>query len=858
LRSKPSLPSLRDYLTICYRLLFSFDTLTGKDKKKIHSSFFLNFTAWPKYNRMKKSIRIFWMIFLGGFGAFVLLILLIMLGVFGRLPKLKELENPSIVQASEVIASDGTLMGRFYSEKGNRSIVNYKDISPNIINALVATEDERFYDHSGIDFKRTLSAIFFLGSRGGGSTITQQLALNLFAERAKNPFTRGIQKLKEYIIAIRLERNFTKQEIIALYLNAVPFGDNVYGIRNASRTFFQKEPDRVNPVEAATLIGMLKGNSIYNPRTHVIQAFNRKNVVLGQMERNGYLSAVDAAKYKAMPIPLNYKKSDQNNGYAPYFQEAVLKDEVRNALKDMTNPDGDTYDIYKDGLKIYTTINPKMQQYAEEAMAQQMPMLQKALNAQSNIKKGTIWKAHPEVLTAAMKNSERWKNGKEEGLTDEEIKKTFSKKVPMKVFAWNAKRELDTVMTPMDSIKYHRQMMQSGFMVMDPVSGEVKAWVGGISFKTYKLDHVNMKTKRQVGSSIKPLLYCQAIEERGMNPNSMVEDVQQDFGNKQLVPATTRSCSGRSVTMANALTWSRNCASAYIMKQVGPAQFANFLNEKLNIPTKVDAYPSIALGACDLSLYEMMWAYTIFAGGGFETKPSFISRIEDRNGNVIKRFDIGANRKETISEATAYQMVQMMEGPVTIGTAVGLKDRLGAKEMAGKTGTTNDNADFWFMGFTPQLLAGVWVGCDDRFIQIQSGAYMGGTAARPVWEAFFKKVYADQSLGIRRDAEFSKPADLYNELNDANSINYGDSVEENMEDGFTQEDYLDTITNIPSESQPPIDENAPPARKDNTRKDTGSTKATKIGEMGLPQDQKKDKKGTFLQRVFGKKNKNNQ
>lgn len=803
---------------------------------------------------MKKSNRIFWKIFFGGSGAFILLILLIMLGIFGRLPKLKELENPSILQASEVIAADGTLMGRFYSEKGNRSMVNYKDISPNVINALVATEDERFYDHSGIDFKRTLSAVFFLGTRGGGSTITQQLALNLFnGERASNPVSRTIQKLKEYIIAIRLERNFTKQEIIALYLNAVPFGDNVYGIRNASRTFFQKEPDRLNPVEAATLVGMLKGNSIFNPRRNPVQAFNRKNVVLGQMQKNGYLSSADAAKYKAMPIPLNYKKADENSGYAPYFREAVLKDEVRAALKDLTQPDGDPYDIYKDGLKIYTTINPKMQQYAEEAMAQQMPMLQKALNAQSNIKKGTIWKEHPEVLKAAMKNSDRWKNMKEDGWSDEEIQKSFYKKVPMKVFAWNAKRSKDTVMTPMDSIKYHRQMMQSGFMVMDPITGAVKAWVGGIDFKTYKLDHVNMRTKRQVGSSIKPLLYSQAIEERGMNPNSMVEDVQQDFGHGQLVPATSKSCTGRTVTMANALTWSRNCATAYIMKQVGPAQFANFLNEKLNIPTKVEAYPSIALGATDLSLYEMMWAYSIFAGGGFETKPSFIARIEDRNGNVIKRFDVGSNRKETVSEATAYQMVQMMEGPVTIGTAAGLKYRLGAKEMAGKTGTTNDNADFWFMGYTPQLLAGVWVGCDDRFIRIESGAYMGGTAARPVWEAFFKKLYADPSLGIRKDAEFSKPASLYNEMNDANSINYGDSVDEQMDNGVSGEDYLDTITNIPPESQPPVDEYNPPVKKDN-KKDT-SAKSPKIGEMALPQDEKKDRKGSFLKRVFGKKNK---
>lgn len=797
---------------------------------------------------MKKSIRIFWKIFLGGFAAFALLIILIMLGVFGKLPSLKDLENPTILQASEVVASDGTLMGKFYSEKGNRSMVNYRDISPNVINALVATEDERFYDHSGIDFKRTVSAVIFLGTKGGGSTITQQLALNLFAERAKNPITRVIQKLKEYIIAIRLERNFTKQEIIALYLNAVPFGDNVYGIRNASRTFFQKEPDRLNPVEAATLIGMLKGNSIFNPRINPIRANNRKNVVLGQMERNGYLTGAEAAKYKSMPIALKYKKLDENNGYAPYFQENVLKDEVRQALKEITKPDGDAYDIYKDGLKIYTTINPKMQQYAEEAMYSQMPMLQKALNAQNNIKKGTVWKGHQDVLNRAMKNSERWKNMKEEELTDEEIEKSFYKKVPMKVFAWNAKRQKDTVMTPMDSIKYHRQMIQSGFMVMDPVTGEVRAWVGGIDYKTYKLDHANLRTKRQVGSSIKPLLYALAIDQFGMDPNTPVEDVQQNFGNKQLVPATTKTCTGRTVTMANALTWSRNCATAYVMKQVGPGRFANFLSE-LNIPTQVEPYPSIALGSCDLSLYEMMWGYTVFAGGGFSTKPSFISRIEDRNGNVIKRFDIGANRKQVISEAAAYQMTKMMEGPVTMGTASGLMQRLGAKQMSGKTGTTNDNADFWFMGFTPQLLGGVWVGCDDRFIQIQSGAYMGGTAARPIWEAFFKKVYADPSLGIRKEAEFPVPADMTNEINDANSINYGDITGDENYDSVNQEDYyIDTNTYFPPESKPVIDENNPP-KKEAPKKDT--TKAPKIGEATKP-DEKKEKKN-LIETIFGKK-----
>ncbi len=799
---------------------------------------------------MKKSIGIFWIVFLSGFGFAILFFLLVMFGVFGKLPTLKQLENPSILQSSEIFAADGTLMGKYYRERGNRSNVNYRDISKHVINALIATEDERFKDHSGIDFKRTMGAIITLGSKGGGSTITQQLAKALLYQGSKNKIERVIEKMKEYIVAVRLERNFTKEEIIALYLNAVPYGDNIYGIRNASKTFFQKEPYNLNVEEAAMLVGMLKGNNIYNPRIHPKQAKDRRNVVLGQMERNDFLTAAEATRLKALPITLNYKKMDENNGYAPYFRE-VLKGEVDELLKGMKNAEGDAYNIYDDGLKVYTTIIPKMQTYAEEAMAQQMPMLQKAMNAQSNIKKGTVWKDHQEVLETAMKNSDRWKTLKEDGLEEKDIKKTFFVKTKMKVFAWNVKRSTDTVMTPMDSIKYHRQMMQSSFMVMDPVTGEIRAWVGGIDFKTYKLDHANLKTKRQVGSAIKPLLYCQAIEERGFTPETMVEDVQQSFGKDQLVPATGKTCTGRTMTMTSALTWSRNCATAYIMKQVGAREFSNFLETKLNLPTHVEAYPSIALGACDLSLYEMMWAYSIFPGSGFSTKPTFITRIEDRNGNAIYRSDIGANRKEAVSEATAYRMTQMMQGPVTVGTAAGLMQRLGAKEMGGKTGTTNNNADFWFMGYTPQLLAGTWVGCDDRFIQIESAAFYGGTAARPIWEAFFKKVYADKSLGISKEAAFLKPADLDNKPFDLDNYYYDDpSQTDSTDNNMNADDYgLDTTTYIPPESQVPDDEDAP--KKENKKKDT--TKSTKIGDIKQP-DEKKDKKNIF-QKIFNKKDK---
>lgn len=799
---------------------------------------------------MKKAVKFFWRLFLIGFGSFVLLVVLANLGVFGKMPSLKDLENPSIQQASEVYAIDGTLMGKYYTERGNRSSVKYRDISPNVINALIATEDERFYDHSGIDTRSTLRAAFTLGSEGGGSTITQQLAKALLDQGSRNIAARMLEKLKEWIIAVKLERNFTKEEIITLYLNAVPFGDNVYGIRNASRTFFQKEPGVLNVEEAAVLIGMLKGNYIYNPRRNPKAAMERRNVVLNQMVVNGKLDEATASKLKKDPINLKYRKLDENTGYAPYFRE-ILKDEVRTALKNVEKPDGGKYDIYRDGLKIFTTINPRMQEYAEEAVAKQLPILQKNLNAQSYIRKGTVWKEHEEVLKKQMRASDRWRNLANEGLSDKEITASFHEKTPMKVFAWNAKRELDTVMTPYDSIKYHRQMIQTAFMVMDPVTGEVRAWVGGINFKTYKFDHANLNTKRQVGSTIKPLLYMQAMEERGFRPDTEVQDVQQDFGNKQLVPATSRSCSGKTITMASALAYSKNCASAYIMKEVGPKAFVDFLG-RLNIPTKVEPYPSIALGSCDLSLFEMMWAYSVFGGGGFTTKPYFINRIEDRNGNVIMRFDYAMNRKEAISEATAYNMTRMMEGTVTIGTAGGLKYRLGAAEMAGKTGTTNDNADAWYMGFTPQLLAGAWVGCDDRFIRNESSGGFGGAAARPIWEAFFAKVYADKSLGIEKSARFVKPAQLDNEINSADFIPQDLEIEPTAQGQDQGIGTADDYNYIPPESTPVIDEDAQPVRKDSSKQ---RSRDAEVKPIGSPNDEPKKKKG-FLRKIFGKKDKN--
>jgi len=715
---------------------------------------------------MKKSVKILWSLFFVGLASCILIILLANWGVFGKMPSIEDLQNPSASLASEVYADDGTLMGKYYLE--DRVSVNYKDISPYITKALIATEDERFYDHNGIDPRSLARAVFSLGTKGGASTITMQTAKNLFTTKpSNNIITRLIQKIKESIIAIKLERNFTKEEIITIYLNTVPFSDNVFGIRNASKTFFQKEPDRVNVDEAAVLVGMVNAPTTYNPRLYPANSRERRNTVIDQMVRNNYLSKEVGESIKIPPIKLNYKKLDETAGLAPYFR-MVLGEDMKRWSRNHKKADGNSYNLYRDGLKIYTTINPRMQLYAEEAVAKHISYMQKILSSQSDVKKGTVWKGHENVLDAAMKQSDRWKNMKKDGASDEDVKKSFLVKTPMKVFAWNNNRSKDTVMTPYDSIKYHRQMLQAGFMAMDPLSGEVKAWVGGIDFKTFKYDHVNINTKRQVGSTIKPLLYSLAIEDAGFTPNTMVEDIQQDFKGFGVVPATDKTCTGATIPMAEALALSRNCATAYIMQQLGTQgndgakRFIEFLRN-CDVKSKIDPYPSIALGAAEISLYEMMEAYSMFPGRGFIVKPMYITRIEDKNGNVLQNFV--PQRKEVISDVTAYSVISMMQGVLQYGTGKSIW-RFGVSgEVAGKTGTTNDNSDAWFMGYTPQLICGVWAGCDDRFIRFANTVVgQGASAALPVWGYFYSKASTDKTLAFDKSAAFAKPEVMQNDI----------------------------------------------------------------------------------------------
>ena len=706
----------------------------------------------------------FWKWYFISSGVFMLFILMINFGWIGDMPDLNDIENPTASLASQVYAQDGTPMGKFYLE--DRISVKYRDISPYLIQALVATEDKRFYDHYGIDGEGLIRAVAFLGSKGGASTITMQTAKNLFTDNwsTKNKLLRVIQKIKESIIAIKLERNFTKQEIVTLYLNTVPFSENLFGVSNASRSFFQKDPDRLTVEEAALLIGMINAPTKYNPNRNPKLALERRNLVLNRMAGQKYITTDQANQMKALPVVTNFRKLDENNGLGPYFR-MNLGEFMKKWCKEHKKNNGDSYNLYRDGLKIYTTINPRMQLYAEEAVARHMSYLQKVFNEQANIKKGTIWKDFNNLLELAIKQTDRWKNMKRDDIDEAAIRKSFDEPIDMRIFAWNKNKFIDTTMTPLDSLKYHKQILQTGFLAVDPFTGEVKAWVGGVDFKTFKYDHVNINTRRQVGSTMKPLLYSLAIEKAGFTPNSIVQDQQQNFDGYGMVPNTPKSCTGMSMPMAQALAESRNCASAYIMKSINPKgneaakELVEYL-KKCNVQADIPAYPSIALGSCEISLFEMVQAYTMFPGGGYNAQPFFINRIEDKNGNVLESFS--PQRRKVINEVTAYSVVSMMQGVITKGTGRSMSSfDVRAQSIAGKTGTTNDNSDLWFMGYTPQLLAGAWVGADDRYIRFSDNYFgQGAHGALPIWAYFMSKVANDPACNLDPNASFDKPSNL--------------------------------------------------------------------------------------------------
>ena len=767
----------------------------------------------------KNWVRIFWKYYFISIGVFVLFLLMLNWGLIGDMPDLNDIENPTASLASQVYAQDGTPMGKYYLE--DRISVKYRDISPYLIQALVATEDKRFYDHYGIDGEGLIRAITFLGSKGGASTITMQTAKNIFTDNwgTRNKLLRIIQKIKESIIAVKLERKFTKQEIITLYLNTVPFSENLFGVSNASRSFFQKEPDRLTIEEAALLIGMINAPTKYNPNRNPKLALERRNLVINRMASQKYISTDQAEQLKNLPVVTNFKKLDENNGLGPYFR-MNLGEFMKKWCKEHKKSNGDPYNLYKDGLKIYTTINPRMQLYAEEAVARHMAYLQKEFNQQPKLKSGEIWKDFNNQVELAIKQTDRWRNLKKEDLSDEAIRKTFDQIVPMRVFAWNKNRFLDTTMTPLDSLKYHKQVLQTGFLAVDPFTGEVKAWVGGVDFKTFKYDHVNSNTKRQVGSTMKPLLYSLAIEKSGFTPNTIVQDQQQMFDGYGMVPNTPKTCTGASMPMAQALAESRNCASAYIMKQINSngndaaKELVEYL-KKCNVQAEIQPYPSIALGACEISLFEMVQAYTMFPGGGYNAQPFFINRIEDKNGNVLESFS--PKRKKVIDEITAYSVVSMMQGVMTKGTGRSMYSYdVKAQSIAGKTGTTNDNSDLWFMGYTPQILAGAWVGCDDRYIRFTDNYFgQGAHASLPIWAYFMEKVSNDPACNLDQNASFLKPSNLLNDF-DVNFISKDTNADDksvpsldNIEEVAAESDYALPASQQPQATSKPASKPAP-------------------------------------------------
>lgn len=700
----------------------------------------------------KRYSLIIWKVLIAGIGVFAIFISMIGLGLFGALPSFRDIEHPKSNQASEIIAEDGRPLGTYFVQ--NRSNVSYKEISENVINGLIATEDTRFKEHSGIDFKRTFTIIGYnlIGKKQGASTITQQLAKNLFPRESNlNFFSLVLTKFKEWIVAVKLERNYTKEEIITMYLNTVDFGNQAYGIKSAARVYFNTTPDKLTLTQAATLVGMQKGITMYSPTRHPERSRDRRNTVMAMMVKSELLTQQEFDEEKEKPLGLKFNAATVNDGIAPYFR-SVLKNDIKAifAEQSITKPDGTPYDLDRDGLKIYTTLNFDMQVYAEEAQKEYMKILQAQF---INSWKGrNPFKGKDLQIEQGIKRSDRYKSLKLEGKSDDEIKEDFNTKTEMTIFTW--KGNLDTVMKPIDSVRYYKMLLRNAMMTMDPTNGHVKAWVGGINFEHFKYDQVKMGT-RQVGSTAKPFTYAVAIE-NGYSPCYTVPNVPvtiDGYGEAWTPKSSGKPLEG-SITLQKALAFSQNYVTAYLMKQVGPVAVAN-LATKMGIPN-VPAYPSIALGTFDSSIFNMVGAYGSFANKGVYTKPIYLLRIEDKNGVVL--FSQKEIPKPIMSEEVAYVMTRMLKGVVSGGTGSRLnyKYKVNAP-IGGKTGTTQNNSDGWFMAITPQLVTGVWTGCEDRafhFISTSQGE--GANTALPIFAGFIKRVYGNPGLKISH-ADFEVP-----------------------------------------------------------------------------------------------------
>ena len=735
-----------------------------------------------KHSKYRKFVRFIWVAFsaaiigiVGVFGAGSA-------GLLGSMPDFRQLENPKTNLATQIISADNTVLGKFYFND-NRTPISYDEIPKSMIDALIATEDERFYSHSGIDFRGTARALFYLGSKGGGSTITQQLARQLFTGvRSRNKLEAVVQKIKEWVIAIRLERRYTKNEIIAMYLNIYDFNYNADGIRSASSIYFSKKPDQMSLSESAVLVGMLKNSSLYNPLRRPELVRERRNIVYQQMLRNQLIDPKEKDSLAALPIEVNFNPQSHREGIATYFR-AYLQKFMRSWIANNPKEDGSSYNLYLDGLSIYTTIDSRLQTYAEQAVAAHMSTLQKEFFRQNSgefnptapfleIKEDEIER----IMEQAKRRSERWRKMKARGLDEASVLASFEAPTEMKVFGWNG--DIDTVMTPTDSIRYYKHFLRAGMMSMEPQSGHVKAWVGGINYRHFQFDHV-MQGKRQIGSTFKPFVYATAIDQLKLSPCDSLPDgyycvEPAKFGaHDAWCPKNSGDRYIGKRTLKNALANSVNTISARLIDKVGPRPVAN-LARNLGVRSNIPSVPAIALGSADLSVYEMVGAYSSFANKGIYVKPVLVTRIEDKNGTVI--YQATPETKDVLSEESAYVTLKLLEGVTEAGSGIRLR-HVGADKtnpifrdivtgypyafknpIAGKTGTTQNQSDGWFIGMVPNLATGVWVGGEDRATHFETIAYgQGATMALPIWASYMQACYADSTLVVSQEP-FDAPA----------------------------------------------------------------------------------------------------
>ncbi len=754
----------------------------------------LNFPLPPKKQKnfgYKKWVKFIWL----GLGGIILgtafLFFAVSQGFLGDMPDVNELENPDIYVASEIISSDGVTLGKFEKEK--TIPVTYKDLPPHLVYALMAKEDERFREHSGIDLQAFARAVAYGGKRGGGSTISQQLAKLLFTKGAsQNKFQRAFQKLKEWSVAVSLEKRYTKEEIITLYFNKFDFLHNANGIELASRIYFNKPTKELTLSEAATFVAMLENPVRNNPIKYPEKAKARRNVVLEQMLKTNYIDQATYDKVVAEPIVVDFHPVESvDEGYSAYYKH-YLRKEINNYLEEYEKETGKDVNIYRDGLKIFVTLDSKMQKYAEEAIKEHMTSLQKSFDSEQRrnpnrpfyfLKKKQI----DDIMLAAMKRTGRYKQLAAEGVSEDSIMMDFKTPTKTTIFTWEGEKE--TEMSPYDSIRYHKQIAQAGLMSMEPATGDIKAWVGGIDWKHFQYDHVK-QGKRQVGSTFKPFVYATAIMNLGMTPCSTVSNATYTKGDWVV------EGKGGNLTLRDALAHSKNPVAVRLIESVSPKKVIQLARD-LGVTEEMPNEYAIALGSSDITIYEMLGAYSSFANFGNYIKPEMVWRIEDANGRVIK--EVKNETKEVMNEMYAYTMIDLMKGVTRFGTASGELRRMGIPEtveIAGKTGTTQNNSDGWFMGITPNLATGVWVGWEDRATHFFStGEGQGAKMALPIWGIFMKKVWADKELGITPDDKFAKPSNWTGDCADLQGLGgYGD-------DGGLQ--TIDQIKNPkPKDNQP--------------------------------------------------------